>query len=418
MSAVTIGAVHHPTARTWKFPPQNRPAPPGPVQRCNLRELVARPGRFEHHLLVVATGGVGQLECVTASEPLYFAHVNISDELAISLPTGDPLIDAAPFRTFLSHAASGVDLGRVNHRPMDQVLHPHGVLHWPGRLRAPYTVPQPPPGVDRRNVVSFVYCASAPTPASFDPRVSEPRQRDTKAYSDEPVRLGLVELGSAEAGLLGEVGDTSLSMLLNPGVESFERGAYVVVLTASRADASWFPCDLVYVPPGASVDLAGVERALLFKADPGVDAPPSSWSEVPSAPFPCFEHGQRGALPLTLEGDAGEQPLVVEDKTADVVRVSQGRASTEVPRYWLARLLFRLALHGYQLGYLETYGGFFYDDRGGYRLGFREGTTGWSQANQGGGGELSLTRAQVQQAVERLYRAVAPEGYVERIGDE
>jgi hypothetical protein len=40
------------------------------VRRTNLRALAARPGRFEHHLVVVARAGDAQLEMATASEPL------------------------------------------------------------------------------------------------------------------------------------------------------------------------------------------------------------------------------------------------------------------------------------------------------------------------------------------------------------
>ena len=47
-------------------------------RRTNLRELAARPERFEHHLVVVARAAGAQLEIATASEPLYFAHVNVS----------------------------------------------------------------------------------------------------------------------------------------------------------------------------------------------------------------------------------------------------------------------------------------------------------------------------------------------------
>jgi hypothetical protein len=85
------------------------------------------------------------------------------------------------------------------------------------------------------------------------------------------------------------------------------------------------------------------------------------------------------------------------------VRVSLGSATAEVPRYWLARMLFRIALHDYRLGYLETYGGLFYDDRAGYRLGLRHGAS------------LELSRSEIASAVERMYRAVAPDGYVERL---
>ncbi len=85
--------------------------------------------------IVCATLGNAQLEIVTASEPLYFGHVNISDEFALALPSGDPMVDRLPLRTFISDAATGVDLARYKHRTSDLVLHPGGYLHWPGRLQ-------------------------------------------------------------------------------------------------------------------------------------------------------------------------------------------------------------------------------------------------------------------------------------------
>ncbi len=91
------------------------------------------------------------------------------------------------------------------------------------------------------------------------------------------------------------------------------------------------------------------------------------------------------------------------DAGRGLVSMRFGGTAAEVPRYWLARFLFRLGLHDYRVGYLETYGGFFYDDRGGYRLGLRS------------GGELRLPLEELKPLVESLYRAVAPEGYVERL---
>ncbi len=82
---MTAAAMRHPATSTWRFPPADRPPLPAPLERVNLRELVARPERFEHHLIVCATLGRVQLEIVTASEPLYFGHVNFSDEYALAL---------------------------------------------------------------------------------------------------------------------------------------------------------------------------------------------------------------------------------------------------------------------------------------------------------------------------------------------
>ena len=76
--------LYHPTTSTWRMPPAGRPPLAG-ARRTNLRELAARPARFEHHLTVVARAGCAQLEMVTASEPLSFAHINVSDEYALAL---------------------------------------------------------------------------------------------------------------------------------------------------------------------------------------------------------------------------------------------------------------------------------------------------------------------------------------------
>jgi hypothetical protein len=80
------------------------------------------------------------------------------------------------------------------------------------------------------------------------------------------------------------------------------------------------------------------------------------------------------------------------------VEITLGDARAEVPRHWLARMLFRVALHGYRLGRVETYGGFAIDDRGEDLA-------------------LSLPGAAPvrfpRRIVEPLYRAVAPPGYAE-----
>jgi hypothetical protein len=87
------------------------------------------------------------------------------------------------------------------------------------------------------------------------------------------------------------------------------------------------------------------------------------------------------------------------------VRAKIGHVETEIPRYWLARMLYRVAAHGLRTGYAETYGGFFVDDRGeAIVLGLR--TTDARAA-------VTLPRADAGLAIERLYRAIAPTGYKE-----
>lgn len=385
----------HPTTKSWALPPEGRRALGGGLRRTNLRVLEARPGRFEHHLMVVARVGGAQLEVATASEPLYFAHGNISDEYAMPMTTGDELVDAFPFRTFLSDPATFEDVGRVNHHPRDLVLHPYGFLHWPGRLRPPYAPIPFPPG-ERRNTYSLVFCASAPTPPSERPLfVSAGHEADVKAYGGHSVPFLLADTRKEGARLLGVVGDARLELVVRPGRIEAPRGGYVVVLDAGEPH---FPADLVHVPAGAALDGGGIERALLVSSPTAeAEPPPASWDATPEAPFAVYEQQEPGRLPLSVEG------LQVEAVSPETVRVTVGGSAAEVPRYWLARFLFRLGLHGYCLGYLETYGGFFYDDRDGYRIGFR------------GGGAVELDRAAVPAVIEQLYRAVAPEGYVERV---
>ena len=114
-----------------------------------------------------------------------------------------------------------------------------------------------------------------------------------------------------------------------------------------------------------------------------------------------FEDAPRAELPLSSQGI--EVTAVDEDRVAVAIA---GRSAV-MPRHWLARMLFRIALHPPVLGYVETYGGFFYDDRspGAVRVGLR------------GGGEVVLAHADAMRLVEALYRAVPAEGYTERCTD-
>lgn len=382
----------HSTARTWALPPRDRAALPDPLSRTNLRALAARPGRFEHHLVVVARIGDQQLECATASEPLYFAHANVSDEYALPLSTGDAMLDSFPFRVFLSDPDTNADAARINHRAGDLVLHPHGLLHWPGKLRAPFEPPAFPPGT-RRSVLSLVFCASRPTAPRDRPLfVGSGRDADAKAYVEPAPPLLLAPLATTAPGVVARVGDATLTLAAPPFAP--DRGGYVFVLEGVEPA---FACDLVHVPAGARYEGEGVARALLFEsATAEAEPPPEVWARVPSPPFAPFEERTRGALPIRIGA------LEIREASAREVEAQIDGASARVPRYWLARMLFRLALHGYALGYVETYGGFAYDDRGGtYRLGLR------------GARMIELPADALSAIVERLYRAVAPSGYAE-----
>lgn len=385
----------HPAAREWAFPPAARAPLPAGVARTNLRELVARPDRFEHHLVVCATIAGAQLEITAASEPLYFAHINLSDEIVVALPTGDDLVDRFPMRTFLARP-DGTDAGRYNHRNGDAVLHPQGWLHWPGRLRPPYAPFDFPPGM-RRTGLSVVYCASVVTPGRARVKEApEGRDEDVKVYTDPAPPMLLSDLKTA--GRIGTVGATHLDLVVSPRTIAPPKGGFVVVLEGTEPA---FACDLYRIEPGASLDGAGIARALVFASDEVTPDPvPASWSAVPAPAFAPFEEAAAGALPI----DVGNLH-VSAPPDASLVTMRIGEKSGEVPRYWLARMLYRLGLHAYRLGYVETYGGFFVDDRGDgpVKMGLR------------GVGTAAIPRADLPAAVERLYRACAPPGYVERL---
>jgi len=371
----------HPTARSWAFPPADR-APLGPgLERTNLRELVARPERFEHHLVVCASLGGAQLEIVTASEPLYFGHINISDEYALALPTGDDLIDKFPlgFRTVVIDPATGADIARYKHRIGDLVLHPVGYQHWPGKLRPPYEPFAIPPGM-RRTGLSLVYCASAPTPsAKLVVPLAPERRDDVKVYAGSP-QLVLSDL--RVPGPIAAIGATTLELFVDPRELAPPRGGWVVVLDT---------CDLIRIAPRARFDATGVARALLLTGDVPPDPVPPSWRAVPPPPFAPFEDAAPGTLPLRI----GE--LVIEALSPTEV----GLLGVRVPRYWLARTLFRLALHDLRLNTIETYGGLAFDDS--TDLVIRGKTS------------VTVPRGDALGVIERVYRAVAPAGYTERL---
>ena len=360
----------HPLTKHWA----------APVGAMSLRELASRPDRFEHHLVVFARIGGAQLELATASEPLYFGHRNISDEFALALPTGDDLVDKFPLRTFVSDERG--DVGRYNHRTGELILHPVGFMHWPGRMRPPYEMPAIPPDM-RRAMVSLVYCANVPTPSAG---VQHPAtDARAKAYVTPAPPLSIVDV-RAQTGVIAAVGATTLEVVT--GTIAPPRGGWVVDLETLEVHR---------LAPGERRELA---RALLFSSrDAEPDPIPPAWTQLPAAPFPPIEDAPRSALPFT------HGPLSVIDRGDSIAAVSLADAIAEVPRHWLARTLFRLGLHDLRLGYVETYGGMSFDDHAGGDLDVGVGTA-----------TFRVPRAEALAFVERLYRAVAPPGYTERIG--
>jgi NAD(P)H dehydrogenase (quinone) len=399
MPSITAGTPRHPTARSWVFPPVLRTPLPEGFARTNLREIAAREDRFEHHLMVCATLAGVRLEVTTASEPLYFAHINVSDEYAAALQTGDELVDRFPLRTFLTDPRTGEDVGRYNHRVSDLVLHPEGLLHWPGRLRPPYEPFEFPAGM-RRAGLSLVFCASSPTEATWCPLPpSGERAADAKAYVEPPPPMALTAL-RGRPGVVARIGETSLSLLELPQMVDPPRGGWLVVLEVDPT-SSWAAGDLVRLPAGSKLLTRGVARALLLTHDTAEPDPvPPLWTETPAPPFAPYEDAEPGEMPFEQCG------IRIFDSSETFATVTVAEAHADVPRYWLARMLFRLALHGLRIGYAETYGRFFFDDRGeDVRVGI---------ASAEGDAAVTVPRADAMKLVEDMYRAVAPRGYRER----
>jgi hypothetical protein len=217
----------------------------------------------------------------------------------------------------------------------------------------------------------------------------------------EPAPPMILAAIRGEPSTIARIGSTTLTLLALPEAIEPENGGWVVVLEA-EAGSTWAPCDLVRIPKGKRLAGKGIVRALLLsseKAEP--DLPPPAWRELPAVPFAPFEEADAGKLPVEIDG------LFASEVSASRVELKVGDARAEVPRHWLARTLFRVALHGVRLGYIETYEGFFVDDRGDkVRIGLRKGET---------RSEIAVDRDAALGALERLYRAVAPPGYRERV---
>jgi hypothetical protein len=143
-----------------------------------------------------------------------------------------------------------------------------------------------------------------------------------------------------------------------------------VLVDLDRADLSTLPGPLL---GGRGLALIGAPVA----APPPIPAPPFTLAPTP--------------LPIAVGA------VTIEEVSDQSVRVG----TAEIPRLWLARTLFRVALHGLRLGYVETYGGFFCDDSADLTIGVV------------GGPRASVPRPDAVAVLEQLYDAVAPPGYAE-----
>ena len=299
---------------------------------------------------------------------------------------------------------TGNDVGRYNHRTGDLVLNPVGYMHWPGRLRPPYEQIGFPPGT-RRCGLSLVFCAGFREESSA-PMIEPPPERaeDVKAYVAPAPPMMLAPM-DGPPGTIARIHTTEIALVDRRGRIAPPRGGWVVVLAADPA-VGHFPCDLIRIPAGASLDARGISRALVL-SDPFLppDPPPPSWQTLPPPPFAPFEEAPPGALPFNLG------PFSVEATRSGAVAVTVRNATAAVPRYWLARTLYRVALHGLRLGYVETYGGLFLDDHpprndGAIELGLR---------TSSGRVAIAIAASDALDEIEQLYRAVAPAGYRERL---
>ena len=188
------------------------------------------------------------------------------------------------------------------------------------------------------------------------------------------------------SGMIAAIGPTTLSIVVAPKRIELPRGGWVVVLDGDRS------ADLHRVDPGGALDGTGIARALVFASEALSPEPiPPAWTGVPTPAFVPFEDRTVG----TFHHD----DINIDERSPHTVAISIAGSHTEVPRYWLARMLFRVALHPMTLNYVETYGGFYISDHAGLRAGIR------------GGASTPITLAQLEQ----LYRAVAPPGYTERL---
>jgi hypothetical protein len=259
----------------------------------------------------------------------------------------------------------------------------------------------------RRTGLSIVYCAAQPTPSTaLTIPVAADRAEDVKAYRDPAPPMMVASL-RGEPRTLARIGSTTLAVVDSPG--ELPNGGWVLVLEAAPG-TDHASCDLHRVPKGGKVE--GIGRALVFASDTHAPDPiPPSWAAVPEAPFAPFEDAPPGALPIAID------QMTIEASTPKTVRVAIAEAAAEIPRYWLARMMFRIGLHGLRLGYVETYGRFFVDDRDDVQIGIAGGP---AEGGPTAGvaiecASIRIPRAEALAVIERIYRAVAPEGYVERL---
>ncbi len=125
----------------------------------NLRARAAAPVRLEHVLEIVMRIDDTVVEMATASEPLYFGHGNWGDEFNLLFFTGDDMADSFPARTVFTDTDTGEQLGYVKCSNGSMTVYPVGMSHWPGKLKEPHKIFNPPDEL-RRKVFACVFCTA------------------------------------------------------------------------------------------------------------------------------------------------------------------------------------------------------------------------------------------------------------------
>ncbi|MEW6775153.1 MAG: hypothetical protein AB1405_02565 [Bdellovibrionota bacterium] len=150
----------HPACRVWSIRPGRLSAEGRRTgfSLLNIREWASNPKLLEHRLTILAEVRDAVIEFVTASEPLYFGHVNYGDEYNLVFPTGHHGIDAIEVRTALLDADTAEVLGFYSGGVGDIIVHPVGLCHWPGYMSKPEFF-RPPSGPARFRILSMVYCS-------------------------------------------------------------------------------------------------------------------------------------------------------------------------------------------------------------------------------------------------------------------
>lgn len=308
MDPVPVGQPYevHPAAARWTITPGTLELKSGaPAFRLvNLRVWGANPKQLEHQLTIVAEVADAVIEAACASEPLYFGHVNYSDEFNLVFPIGFAPIDNMDVKTSLLDTETGEELGHYLSKIGDIVLHPVGICHWPGYMHR-YKDYRPPSDTMRMRVLSTVYCASgpvkynesaqekkcttleAPTEITVHPDFADMNLAPSKVkYTSElfekragfvPMRAMIADADRAEDApeVVARVGETCFDLIVSAGgpkkrFASEEksylicyRGSPRVALTtdsgADAGSATMGVADMLEVPAGAGFTITGTD---------------------------------------------------------------------------------------------------------------------------------------------------------------